>query len=159
MTDSQQPKSYSLAQAHKYFAITYNQEAWQLLDKADRSREDDEKMIYAVHASCRHWLEAGGAVNHQRGEWMIARALAETGAGLAALRHAERCLELTRIHKEQVKDFDWAYAYEAVARAHLVLKHKSVARVFWQLAKEAGEKIADEEDKKHWNGDFDKLVI
>jgi hypothetical protein len=156
MTDSNGKQSYSLAEAHKYFAISYHQEVWQLLEKKDRSSLDNERMIHAAHASCRHWLEVGEAVNQQRGEWMISHAYSVTGQGSQGLKHAERCLAITFSNEEQVKDFDWSYAYESVARAHVVLGQSQLAKAYWKLAKTAGEKISDEQDKKVWDADFEK---
>lgn len=59
----------SSGDSHRHFAIQFNGQTWGLLDKLDRTWEEGEMMIYAAHASCRHWLEAGTGVNHQRGEW------------------------------------------------------------------------------------------
>jgi hypothetical protein len=88
-------KAYTEAEAHRLFAIQFNAQTWDLLDKTERNKEEEELMVYSAHASCRHWLEAGAGVNHQRGEWMISRVYAVLGLGDSALRHAERCLELT----------------------------------------------------------------
>ena len=61
-------ETYTEAEAHRFFANQLNGQTWDLLDKTERTKEEDELMVYAAHASCRHWLEAGTGVNHQRGE-------------------------------------------------------------------------------------------
>lgn len=74
-------------------------------------------MLHASHASLYHWLQVGTGSHHQRGEWMIAHVLTVLGNGNEAVRHANRCLELTEAHSDLMEDFDLAYAYEAMARS------------------------------------------
>lgn len=151
MTEAQ---AFNEAQAHRHFAIQFNNATWGLLDKKDRTREDDELMIVSAHASLRHWLEAGTGVNHQRGEWLIARVYSVLGLGDRALYHAQRCLELTEMHAAEMKDFDRAYAYEAVARANAVAGNREQAREYLGLAEAAGAEIAGPEDKAIFQGDL-----
>ena len=120
----------------------------------DRTPEEDELMIYTAHASCRHWLEVGTGLNHQRGEWLIARVYTVLGQAGAALRHADRCLELTEAHADLMEDFDWAYAYEGVARANAVAGNSDKALAYFAKAQEAGEAIADADTKKFFDGDL-----
>jgi hypothetical protein len=147
-------KSFTETEAHRYFAIQFNGETWNLLEKANRTKEEDERMVCAAFASCRHWLEAGTGVHHQRGEWLIARVNAVLGRGEPALRHAQRCLELTEQHAGEMQDFDWAYAYEAVARANAVAGNPVEAGKYLALAEEAGAAIEDEQNKGIFDGDL-----
>jgi hypothetical protein len=145
---------YTEIDAHRHFAIHFNGETWKLLDKGERTPEEEERMLYSAFASCRHWLEAGTRVHHQRGEWMISHVYAVLGLGEAAVRHANRCLELTGRHADEMADFDRAYAYEAVARANAVSGNHDQALKYIELADKAGEAIAGEEDRKIFFGDF-----
>lgn len=142
------------AETHRYFAVKFNGETWDLLDKGDRTKQEDERMLYSAVASCRHWLEAGTAVHHQRGEWLISRVYSVLGLGDDAVRHAKRCLELTEEHAEAMADFDWAYAYEALARAHAIAGNGVEAKKHIDLAERAGEGIADEESRGIFMADF-----
>jgi inorganic pyrophosphatase/exopolyphosphatase len=63
----------------------------------------------------------------------------------SALYHAERCLDICKEHN--IGDFDIAFAYEAMARAHAVAGDKSDCEKYIKLAKEAGEQIKKKEDK------------
>jgi hypothetical protein len=87
-------------------------------------------------------------VNHQRGEWQIARVYTVLGLADMALRHANRCMELTHQHANEMADFDWAFAYECVARANAVAGNRVEAIKHIGLAQKAGEAIKDEEDRK-----------
>lgn len=145
---------FSLDEAHLYFAKTINLRVWELLGKEARSPAENEELLYAAHASLYHWLQVGTGVNHQRGEWLISHVYAVLGDAPAALRHACRCWELTEAHKAALTDFDLAYGYEALARAHALAGNCAEAQHYHALASEAGAAIADEEDRTIFLGDF-----
>jgi hypothetical protein len=150
-------KRYTETEAQRFFAIQFHGQTWDLLDKSDRTKEEDELMIHTAHASCRHWLAAGTGLHHQRGEWLISRVYAVLGMGDAALRHANRCLELTEEYADLMQDFDRAFAYEGVARANAIAGNREEARKYIGLAAQAGEAIADEEDRRIFMGDFKSI--
>jgi hypothetical protein len=147
-------KTFTLDQAHLHFAKTLNGKAWDLLQKADRSPSEEELMLYAALASCYHWLQVGTGVHHQRAEWLIAHVCTELGVVDAALRHASRCLELTAEFAASLKDFDHAYAYEGMARAHALAGDRTEAARCLHLAEEHGQAIGDDEDKTIFLGDL-----
>jgi hypothetical protein len=147
-------KTFNEAEAHRHFAIKFNGMTWDLLDKAERTREDDERMVLSAFASLRHWMEAGAGVHRQRGEWMIARVYSVLGTTERALYHANRCLELTEQYADEMEDFDRAYAHEAVARANAIAGNRDEARRYIALAQEAGEAIADGQSKEIFAGDL-----
>lgn len=147
-------KTYTEAEAHRFFAINLNGKVWDLLDKPVRTKQEDELMIYAAHASCYHWLQAGTGLNHQRGEWMIARVYSVLGLADPALHHANRCLELTEEYATLIEDFDLAFAYEGVARANAIAGNREIALKYIQLAERAGQKIEDEDNRKIFFDDF-----
>ena len=111
-------------------------------------------MLHAAHTSCFHWRQIGTEVNHQRGEWLIARVNSELGLAEAALRHALRCQALTAQYADQMEDFDQAYALESVARANAIAGNIEVAKQTKSLAEAAGRKIADEESREYFFGDL-----
>jgi len=147
-------KTYSIEESHQYFAKTLNGQVWGLLQKTRRSKSEDELMIYTAHASCYHWLNAGTGLHHQRAEWLIAHVYNELGITDSALRHANRCLELTEEYADLMKDFDWAYAYEGIARANALAGNRDEALRYIQRADEIGQAISDDEDKNIFLGDF-----
>jgi hypothetical protein len=149
-----EPERYTEEEAHAHFARSLNGEVWGLLEQAERTQEEDERMVHAAHASLYHWLFAGAAVNRQRGEWLLARVYAELGLGEAALLHAQRCQELTEQHAGDMEDFDQAYAYEALARANAVAGNHEAALRHRQRALDAGEAIADAESKALFAADL-----
>jgi hypothetical protein len=66
-------KTFTESDTHLHFAKQYNGRIWELLDKPDRTSEENKMMLDYAHASLAHWHVAGTAIHHQRGEWMIAR--------------------------------------------------------------------------------------
>lgn len=149
-------KLYTAMEAHRLFAINLNNEVWELLEKPSRTREENDRMICAAHASCCHWLEVGSVVNHQRGEWLISRVYSVLGFSETALYHAQRCLELTETNFNLMRDFDIAFAYEGMARAYAVAGNASSAREYTQKASAAGKKVMDEEDKNVFLVEFNQ---
>ena len=147
-------KTYTESEAHRHFAAKLHGQVWALLEKTGRTRAEEEIMLHSAHASCCHWLQVGTGVHHQRGEWMIARVYSDLGLAEAALRHANRCRELTREHAGLMEDFDRAYALEAVARANAVAGNRAVALELLELAEAAGQAIADDQSKQFFIGDM-----
>jgi hypothetical protein len=148
-------KTYTIDEAHKYFAQSTNGRVWELLQKSNRLPSQDDEMLHAAHACAYHWQFVGTAVHQQRGEWLISRVHVALGHGNEALRHAQRCFELTESNRGLMKDFDIAYAFEGMARAQAMLGDHRIAKEFLVLAQQAGDAIANEEDKSIFMGDFD----
>jgi hypothetical protein len=146
-------QKYTEQECHKKFAVELNNLVWNLLGKKDRTKQEDETMVHAAHGSYYHWSKVGTAVNLQRGEWLVSHVYAVLNRPEPALHHAKLCLELTK--ENNLVDFDLAYAYEGMARAYASAKEKSESQEYIKLAKEAGEKIKNKEDKDIFFGDFE----
>ena len=147
-------KTYTLSQAQTHFAVDFHTKTWELLEKPTRTGEENERMIDYAHASLAHWRAAGTAARHQRGEWLLSRVYAVLGDAPHALRHARRCMEILESNQAEMADFDFAFAYEALARAYAVAEKQTEAKNFLELAKKAGEVIAEADDRQVF---FDEL--
>lgn len=126
---------------------------WDYLDKKDRSLSEDAEMIHVVHASRYHWgvLVSNGKgkpVNLQRGEWQVSRVYAVLEMADPALYHAKLCLKLSE--ENDIKDFDLAFAHEAIARAHALSGKKAEYEKYFKLAEDAGNQINKKEDKEYF---------
>ncbi|WP_208988604.1 hypothetical protein [Labrenzia sp. VG12] len=139
---------------HKSLAISLNQRTWTLLEKGDRSAAESDEMIHAAHGSLWHWLQAGGPVQQQRGEWLIGRVYVVLGFCEAALRHANRTMDLTDRHLDVLQDFDLAYAHELLARALEMAGETGRALDMWNKALELGTRIAGPKDREIFEGDL-----
>lgn len=134
-------------QWHKKQAVDNFNGTWDLIDKVDRTPEEQLKMIHMAHASRYHWGEIGTELEFARGEWQVARVYALVGHGHSALYHAQASLDYCK--KANIGDFDLAFAYEAIARAYHVLRNHKDSIHYVKLAKEAAETIAKEENKQY----------
>jgi len=146
--------NFDFKQGHKRFGLRINNETWQLIDKKNRTPEEDEQMIYAAYASCYHWRKVGTHVHDQRGEWMIARAYTLTFNKTENIFYANRCLAIAQAHPDEMKDFDWAFIYEGIARANALAGNTEVATQFIKKAKTAARAIVDPEDLSVFQSEF-----
>jgi len=132
---------------HRQLGVDLFNEVWRLME----TRDDDERMLHAAHASAYHWAEAPEceAKNRARSEWQVSRVYAVLGRAEPALHHAERCLAICEAHAENLEDWDLPFAHEALARAHTVAGNFAESRDHLARARELGVPLADPEDREH----------
>ena len=132
---------------HREIGVDLFNEVWRLME----TREDDERMLHAVHASAYHWAKAPECEpkNRARSEWQVSRVYTLLGRSEPALHHARGCLEICEAEPEKMEDWDLPFAHEALARAHTVAGNTAEANRHEQQARELGERIADAEDREH----------
>jgi hypothetical protein len=138
---------------HRQLGVDLFNATWKLLDKTDRSADEDEAMIHTAHASAYHWLQVGEPLNFARSDWQLSRVYALVNRPEPALHHAHHCLEICRA--EGIGDFDLAFAYEALARANAVEGNQDQTHHYRQLAQETGELIKKKDDRQYF---FDELA-
>ena len=141
---------------HHYMGIELNVQTWNLLDKEERSENDDKRMLFFAKASLYHWRKSPNYqhVNEQRGQWLVSHVLAILNRGEESLVHAKTCMDITM--KESLKGFDLAYAYESKARAFAALGDSEKMNKCFINAKFAGEKIDGDKDRKLFFNDLYK---
>lgn len=132
-------------------------ETWDLLDKQNRTDADNITMLHKAHTSCFLWRSAENPVNDERGEWQVSRVYSVLGYGAPALLHGKRCLQICR--DNAIGDFDLAFAYEAVARAHSVSGQMEKAKEYAALALAACEGIAGAEDRTYAESEIATISI
>jgi DNA-binding transcriptional MerR regulator len=128
---------------------------WELLAMTARTPDQDDEMIHAAHASRYHWGEVGSPANRARGEWQCSRAYAVLGRAEPALHHARRCLAICEEH--DLRDWDLAAAWEALARATRVAGDDAAHREAMAGGRAALEGIGDPEDRRLIEADLDEL--
>jgi DNA-binding transcriptional MerR regulator len=153
MTD--QDTKQAAAGDERQLAVDLFNGVWRLLEKEDRNVEDDDRMLHMAHASCYHWGQVGDPVNRSRGEWQCSRVYSVLGRTEPALYHARRGLEICQAHG--IGDWDLAFAYESLARAHAVAGDKDQARSWTEQALAAAEDIAEDEDRELLHTDLEAV--
>jgi hypothetical protein len=136
---------------HRRLGVDLFNETWRLI----RSREDDEAMVNAAHASAYHWSRAADCrpENRARSHWQLSRVYTIVGRAEPALHHARSCLDLCERHG--LVDWDLAFAYEALARAHRVAGDDEAADAYRGRA--VAVEIADPEDRELLQADLATL--
>lgn len=130
---------------------------WILLETPNRTREQDDEMVHAAHASRHHWSVVGEPVHFARGEWQLARVYAVLERAEPALHHARRCLELCETHA--LSAFDHAFAHEALARAENAAGNADAAGTHLVAARRTAEKIEDAEHRGHLEQELATIAI
>lgn len=102
-------------EAHRSLAASLFNLTWDLMEKSQRSADEDRLMVHAAHASRLHWQEVGGPVHWARGDWQISRVYWMLARAAEALDAARASLTLCETHN--LGPFDTAFAHEAMARA------------------------------------------
>ncbi len=147
-------EKYTLTEAHRLFAKTCNKRVWELLGKTPRAPQENEELLMAAQASLYHWQQVGTPLNVQRGHWLLAHVYTILREPAGAMKHATRCLELTKAHMTEMKEFDIAYAFEGMARTYALLGDAMQAKEYYDMALRVGQSIPDPQDKQIFMGDF-----
>jgi hypothetical protein len=125
-----------MSSAERQLGVDLFNEVWRLME----TREDDDRMLHATQAMAYHWGEAPECLPENRAGGV---------AGLAGLLRARpgraggaaRAAMLEWCESAGLRDWDLAYAYEALARAHAVAGSPEAAD--WKAkAREVGDAIA-----------------
>ena len=107
--------SFDVEAAHRYFSANCFNRAWDLIDKPDRSVEEERMLVLLSQASLFHWSQRPDNNNQSMsiGYWQASRVQALLGNAAEARRYAGICLE----YSHDLEPFYLGYAYEALARA------------------------------------------
>lgn len=111
------PPEFDLAKAHRYFAAYCFNSAWDLIEKKDRTAQDDQMMVVLSQASIFHWTQRPDCDDRKMsiGYWQASRVQALVGNPAEALRLGEICLS----YSQALLPFFLGYAHEALARAYV----------------------------------------
>ena len=142
---------------HREWAVKLFNETWDLIEKENRTRDEDSQMLEKAHASLYHWRQCGTPLNVARGQWQIARVHAILKNGEPSLFHAEQSLHICK--ENDIGDFDLAFAHEAIARAYAVLGDKEGCYESISKAKEASNAIEKEEDCTYFLSELQTIQV
>ena len=129
-------------ETHRRLGVDLFNKAWTLMEKSDRTPEDDDELIHCAHASAYHWLQVGTQANRARSEWQCSRVYTILGRAEPALQHAQRCLAICEAAPDALEEWDLPFAYEALARAHAVAGSENFIRRLQGISEQLGEVLA-----------------
>ncbi len=150
MTEQQPP--FELQPAHKYFSANCFNKTWDLIDKPNRTPDEELAMLHTSMASLWHWSQREDVKpqNLSVGHWQVSRVYALLGQAENALRYGALSLRLA----EGLEPFYTGFAYEALARAEMVGGNKEKMNEYLEKARAWAEQVDDEEDKQVLMGDL-----
>jgi DNA-binding transcriptional MerR regulator len=148
MTKDQPAEPQLSPEEERKLGVRYFNATWDLMEEEGRTPEDDDLMLHMTHASALHWTRAAGVKpeNFARSQWQVSRVNAVLHRPEACLFHAQRVLDICLANG--IGDWDIAFAYEALARAHAIAGDMEGARAMTERALEAVEQIVEDDSRK-----------
>jgi hypothetical protein len=148
---------FDLIAGHKYFAANCFNATWDLLDKSDRTPEEDEQMIRLSMTSLWHWTQREDFTkkNESIGYWQISRVYAVLGQAEDARKYGHFCLAASQ--DVSVEPFYLGYAYEALARAESVAGNQAAMREYLEKARQAAALVQEAESRQMLESDLDTI--
>ena len=148
--------TFDVAAAHKYFAADCFNKAWDLIEKPERTPEEDRLMVALNQASIFHWLNRADCTdkNLSVGFWQASRIQALLGRTDEARRQAETCL----IYSHSLEPFYIGYAYEALARAEFIAGNSAKGHENVQIAHRHASSIENADHQAMLLKDLESLA-
>jgi hypothetical protein len=143
------------AAAHRYFSADCFNKTWELIDKANRTRDEDRRMLSCAFASLWHWTQREDCTdkNLSIGFWQISRVYSLLGESVNAAEYADQSL----LHAAQLEPFYRGYAHEALARAATVEGHTERAAHHLKEAFAFASQVNDVEERAMLEKDLQSL--
>ncbi len=137
-----------LVKAHHFFAVTFFNEIWGLIDKPERTPQDNEFMLHLAHSSLLHWSNNPeiNPSNWSIGYWMLSRVYSLNSDGENALKYAEKSYEYAESGK--LDPFFTGYAYEAMARGFLLTGDEEKFQEYLQKALDCAKNVTDKDSQE-----------
>jgi len=150
---------FDQAAAHKYYSANCFNQAWDLIDKEQRTPEEDEQMIRLTHASFYHWTQRSdySITSASIGYWQASRIYAILGQSENAARYGNLCLDVSQ--EEGVQPFFLGFAYEALARAAAAAGNRQDMAAYLDKAKSAADEVQKADDRKMLLADLETISI
>lgn len=144
-------------EGHKLFSTVCFNHVWDLLEMSSLTAEQTETMIDAAHASRYHWRmrDDGTPRNIAVSSWQLSRVYAAAGRADEALRYGQQSLEACIEH--DLAPFYRGYAYEALARASILVPDRDAARRYAADARQALAAVEDAEERSMLGKDVSEI--
>ena len=148
---------FNQSAAHKYFSAQCFNKAWDLMEKQNRTAQEDEEMVRLSLASHWHWTQREDYTNKEMSiaYWQTSRIYAILGQADNARRYGQLCLEASQ--GMDLPPFCLAYAYEALARAELVAKNSDKMEEYLSEARGVADKMSDPNVKEQLLDDLNTI--
>lgn len=145
---------FDLEKAHRYFAAQCFNQTWELIEKTDRSPEEDEHMLRLAMASMYHWTQRPdfSPTSASVGYWQISRVSSMLNRAAPAAHYAS--LALRESERLGVPPFCRGYAFEALSLAALVGGDPSAAKAALERAWAVLPELEDDDIRLQFTSDL-----
>lgn len=152
------PTKFNEGEAHRHFSAHCFNRAWDLIDKPDRSAEQDEEMLRLSYASLYHWTQRPDCTpeNLSIAYWQLSRIYAILHKQDDARNYGQKSLHFGQ--QKGVQPVILGYACEALARAEAQSGNRSQAGKYLTQARQLAEGLAAE-DKKQLLADLETIKL
>ena len=146
---------FDAASANRHFSTTCFNRVWELLDKPDRSPDDDRLMVSMCHASLFHWQQRTDCMPRilSIGYWQLSRVYARLGQADNARQFAHLCWT----YSENKEPFYLGHAYEALARAEFTAGNVDAGERFLANAREQSALVDDPAEREMLEQDLETM--
>jgi hypothetical protein len=131
---------------HRIFAASGFNEAWDFIEKAERSADDEVAMLMATFASRFHWEKVGTHENRVVGDWQIAHVASLLGFAPLAMRFARSALD--RAVEQGFEGWRLASCHEGMARAHACVGNDAECSRHIKTARRLLDNVEDLEERR-----------
>ena len=147
--------NFDLAAAHRHFSASCFNSVWELIDKPNRSPDEDRLMVSMCHASLYHWQQRLDCTSRSLsiGYWQLSRVYALLGEADNARKYGRLCL----MRSQNEEPFYLGYAYEALARAEFLAGNQTVAEDVLTLARVQAAKVVDAGEREMLQKDLETM--
>jgi hypothetical protein len=134
------------AAARRSFAVAAFNGAWELIDKPDRTPDEDRQMLTLAFASRWHWGEVGTAENKTIADWQVAHAASMLGDATLARDFAQAAYDAA--HTNDLPDWLRASTAEGLARAYACAGDRASYERYVTETRELIDRLDEEEDRE-----------
>jgi hypothetical protein len=147
------------SRAHRWFAVEFNNLAWDLLEKPDRTAEDNERLRHAAHAACLHWQATGSVLNDLRAHVLLTTTYAHLGPGASAQHYAQLTSRLSEQAGAEQTSFDRATVLGSAALAMHTAAQIEQAQLLHQQALQAAQSLTETGDREVFERFYGTLPV
>ena len=146
---------FDFAAVHRHFSAHCFNRAWDLMEKADRTPEENRLMVSLSQASLYHWQQRPDCteMNLSIGYWQASRIQVLLGRAAEARRLADVCFQYSR----ELSPFYLGFAYEALARAEGLDGNMSRRDEYRERAAALANQVQDPRDREQLLADLATL--
>lgn len=153
---SQEPP-FDLPRAHRWFAVEFNNIAWDAFETAELSDAARERMLDLAHAAALHWSQVGAPVNEVRAVILLAHVYARAGIAERADHYALRGRQLLQ-DCESAGPLDRALALGVSAWAKRLRGDDRGFDALWKEAADAGQQLPDADARELFEKYYGRLA-